>query len=451
MLEKLKEGRELAQFKNKWLSIMANLGKYNKMKHTYSLNNVERTGYGYKALILIVDGLRYTDLEDIKEFIEDSYGCMCIFNKSKRSNLVNADFIFSEPRKDKFKVIKGLKPWEVYLGNGYNGKPIIIDLVKYPHALITGGTRSGKSKMTDCIITNLICNCSDEELELYLAQVAKSDLVLYEDVKQCRAFSDTLIKTVKMLKHIENKMNERDKLIRPFRKKAKADNYIDYNKITKGNKMSTSYVIFDETSSIFSTNGDKKEDKDLKEEIVGLMRKIAQYGAGLGVFMFCSLQRPDAKNLDTFIKSQSTCNISFRQNNNKSSEIATGDSNIAIGLEQREFVYNTLNNSYGVVPIVDNKSIYNYIKPYIQPGHRTLFTDLKKLSSSKVSREKIEEKPKSTPIEFDMVNKKNNIEKNVSKIEGYIPYKPLENLNIIHEPKIITNTSKPTKGGKEKI
>lgn len=442
MFEGLKVSREIQWFKNKWISIMANTGKFNKMKDTFSLNNVEKTEYGFKALILIVDGLRYAELEEIKDVIEDNYGCMCIFNKSKRTNLINADFIFEGASKEEYRLIIDLKPWEVYLGNTYSKEPIVVDLIKYPHILITGGTRSGKSKMTDCIITNLICNCSIEELELYLIQVAKSDLILYEDVKQCRGFADNLNKAIKLLKHIENKMTERDKYIRPFRKKAEADNYIDYNKIKKNQPMSTVYVIFDETSSLFNTTGDTNDVKKLKDEIVSYMKKIAQYGAGLGIFLLCSLQRPDAKNLDPFIKSQSTCNISFRQNNSKSSEIATGDTTIAVGLEQREFVYNTILNNYGVVPLVNNKKIYELIKPYLQPGHRTIFEDEKKLNNIKSGGKEKVDVPKTEIPVFDKVTPQ------VIKSEPYEPYKGLA---IIEEPRTPIKTEKPKKGGRERI
>jgi len=445
MFEKLKEGREIAQFQNKWINIMSNLGKFNKMKQTYSLNNIEKTQYGYKGIILIVDGLRYKDLD----VIEDNYGCMCVLNKNKRSNIVYADFIFAEPNKDKYTPILNLKPWEVYLGNCYNGEPIIIDMIKYPHILITGGTRSGKSKMTDCIITGLICNCSIEELELYLSQVAKSDLILYEDVKQCRAFADTSEKTLTMLQHLDKKMEDRDKLIRPYRKKAQADNYQDYNKINKGNKLSTVFVVFDEMSSLFQTKGDCADIKSLKEEIVRLIRRIAQFGASLGVFLICSLQRPTVDNLDPFIKSQSTCIISFRQNNSKSSEVATDDSTMALGLEQREFVYKTNLSNYGIVPLVDNKKIYNFIQPSLQPNHRTIFVDLKKLNNIKISKEKVEEKPIETPI-FDKVsNMKPQI--NIFNIPNYVPYQDTKGFTVKEEPRIPIITEKPIKGGKEKI
>ena len=446
-MKAIMDGIKIAKFEKKWISLMANLGLYNKLKQTYSLNKTQITKYGYKSIILIVDGLSLDKLESNREYIQDSYGCMCVFNKAKRSNLIAAEFIFTTPIKLKYLPINKLKPWEIYLGNDYTGKPIIIDLIKWPHILITGGTRSGKSKMTDCILTNLITNSTEKELELYLCQVAKSDLILYEDAKQTRAFADTLDKTLVVLNHIEDKMNERSETIKPFRKKAMADNYMDYNKIRPMDKMSTVYIIFDEMSSLFNTKGCCKEDKEMKEIIVSKIEKIAQYGAGLGVFLICSLQRPTVDNISSFIKSQCTCKISFRQNNSKSSEVALDDPSMALGLEQREFIYYTNNYNYGLVPLVDNKSIYTAIKPFLESRHRDLFRDLEIIKNVKKSKEKVQEY---TPAHIYNKTAEEILKENIAQIDGYVPYSPSTNVIVIDKTKLQTVTEKPKKG-REKL
>lgn len=446
-MKAIMDGIKIAKFEKKWISLMANLGLYNKLKQTYSLNKTQITKYGYKSIILIVDGLSLDKLESNREYIQDSYGCMCVFNKAKRSNLIAAEFIFTTPIKLKYLPINKLKPWEIYLGNDYTGKPIIIDLIKWPHILITGGTRSGKSKMTDCILTNLITNSTEKELELYLCQVAKSDLILYEDAKQTRAFADTLDKTLIVLDHIENKMNERSETIKPFRKKAMADNYMDYNKIRPMDKMSTVYIIFDEMSSLFNTKGCTKEDKEVKEIIVSKIEKIAQYGAGLGVFLICSLQRPTVDNISSFIKSQCSCKISFRQNNSKSSEVALDDPSMALGLEQREFIYYTNNYNYGLVPLVDNKSIYKAIKPFLESRHRDLFRDLEIIKNIKKSKEKVQEY---TPTHIYNKTTEEILKENIAQIDGYVPYSSSTNVIVIDKTKLPTVTEKPKKG-REKL
>lgn len=440
-------GNKIAKFEKKWISLMSNLGLYNKLKQTYSLNKTEVTKYGFKSLILVVDGLSLEKLESNREYIQDSYGCMCVFNKSKRSNLISAEFIFTTPTSKVFCPLLKLKPTEIYLGNSYTGDPILIDMVKWPHILITGGTRSGKSKLTDCILTNLITNTTPKELELYLCQVAKSDLILYEDAKQTRAFADTLDKTLIVLDHIEEKMNERNETIKPFRKVAKADNYMDYNKIRATDKMSTVYVVFDEMSSLFNTKGCCKEEKEIKEIIVSKIEKIAQYGAGLGVFLICSLQRPTVDNISSFIKSQCTCKISFRQNNSKSSEVALDDPSMALGLEQREFIYYTSSYNYGLVPLVDNKVVYSLIKEFLEDRHRDLFRDLTLIKKVKKTKEKAEEY---IPTHIYHKTTEDILKENIAQIEGYVPYCPSSNVIVIDKTKPSTVTEK-TKRGREKL
>lgn len=477
MLDKLKEQikltKDLNQFEKKWISIMSHLGCINKLKQTFSLNNTTITPYGFKSSIYIVDGLNFEMLETKKSYIEDSYGCMLILNKNKRSNWISAEYVFKTPLDLKYKPIK-VKAWELYLGNGYNKEPIVVDLIKYPHALITGGTRSGKSKMDDCILTTLIYSCNEFELELYLCQVAKSDLVMYEDAIQCRAFADTLDKVVVVLEHLQTKMSGRDKLIKPIRKQAKGDNYQDYNKLYPNNPFSTVHVVFDEMASLFDTKGDDTDTKKKKERIVKLTDNIAQYGASLGIFLNCSLQRPTADKLSPFIKSQSTCIVSFRQNNSKSSEVALDDSKLALGLEQREFIYFTGSYSYGLVPYVYSNEIIEFIRPKLKPNHRTLFDDLRKLGKNDGStptpkkekgKEKIE-KDKVKPTEphilpktnmtFERVDpgiiieKQNKRIENIKKIPNFVPYDPKATI-IIDGTKIPAKTEKPIKKGREKI
>ena len=56
-------GNKIAKFEKKWISLMANLGLYNKLKQTYSLNKTQVTEYGYKSLFLITDGLSLDKFE----------------------------------------------------------------------------------------------------------------------------------------------------------------------------------------------------------------------------------------------------------------------------------------------------------------------------------------------------------------------------------------------------
>lgn len=416
----IKKNSLIGTLKTEWVENMAQQGLYNKSGNIFSLNNIEVTEYGFKGDIFIVHGLSYKNLEDKLEVVQENLGCMITLNRNKNSQWINFKMIFKIRRDKKFEVVKQDKPFELYIGNDYSGNPVFVNLKDFPHMLITGGTRSGKSCLMDCILTNLVCNISPKDVNLYLCQIAKDDLVLYEDLEHTRAYGDTLDKVLDILNYLlYTVIPMRATAIKPYRKKALANNYHDYNKLKFVNKLETILVCFDEMSSLYDKKGGTKESLDKKKEITYLIDEIARMGASLGVFLLCSLQRPTADNLSTMVKSQSTVNISFRQNNSKSSEVATDDANLALGLKQREFVYNDDSWKYAVVPLVDNKEIYKNLEPFIKPHHRNLFDDLNKLknrSGVKKNKEKVEDRSHLTHTE------KQILEKNIAKIEGYVPY-----------------------------
>lgn len=146
------EKQMIKKFTNEWINLMTNCKAYNTNKDTFSLNDIEITNFGVRCNIFVgLSGLTAEILESLTEKIESKYGCMLILNKSKRSKFVKAEFIFFAPEDLEFEIIKGLKPWEIYIGNDFSGKPIIVDMIKYPHILISGGTRSGKEVISFCL------------------------------------------------------------------------------------------------------------------------------------------------------------------------------------------------------------------------------------------------------------------------------------------------------------
>lgn len=432
------------KFKDEWINIMAHSDLYNKLHCTYSLNNIKFKDYGIECDIYIVPPLTYAILDNKIDVIQENLNCLVILNHGKVSKWIKARFIYNECDTKCFEKVPLKNPFELYVGNDYSGLPIIVNLKDYPHLLISGGTRSGKSKMADCIIANSVVNFSPQELQLYLCQAAKSDLILYEDLEHTRAFADSLDKIMSVLSYVTSVlMPERDKLIRPYRKKAKADNYHDYNKLKKTEKIPTTLIIFDEMSSLYQINGEGGDEKKLKQAITELIDRIAQFGASLGCFLISSVQKPTVKNLSSFVKSQSTANISFRQNNSKSAEVATDDAKLPLGLKQREFVYYLDNWNYGIVPWINNQEVYEMIEPSLAPNHRTLFDDLKKMNNRGGIKNKSKRKDESQETHFKTETQV--LEENIKKINGFVTYENPTGKTIIDGTKTPTKTRRPIK------
>lgn len=436
------------KFKKVWVEMMALTGLYNANNKTYSPNTIKMTNYGISTSIYKVPPLTFDKLNNIIDVLQENLGCMILFHHSRFSQFISAKFIFNPRDGIKFKVIKQKYPWEIYIGNDYSGKPIIVDTSKYVHILESGGTRSGKSVQQSAILTNLIANFNEKELQLYLCQVAKSDLILFKSCVQVRAFASTLEQIHQILDYLVNiEMPRRSKLIEPYRECAKASNFKDYNKINKSDKIVTTFVVFDETSSLAQETN--KDVKKIKDKIVFYMDEIARYGASLGVCLLTSLQRPTRDNLSPLVKSQCTTCISFRQNNSKSSEVALDDPSLALGLEQREFVYRLASKdaNYGLVPWVTDIELEKIIKKYKKP-HRTLFDELIKMQVRGIHKNKVNLVECGTHIKTE----KEILEENIKKIKDFVPYEnPTGKTIIKDETKINNNTQKPIMKGKVKI
>lgn len=392
-LNKIKEditlNNEINCLINEWKDIMYELGLHTNTYNTYTLLNIEKKPYGYHCNIYATKGLDLEELEKAKPYIETGLGCIFLFYTKKGKKVAEAKFITEGFGGDKIKYVPPkTSPFELYLGNSVDGIPVIISVKDVSHFLLSGSNGSGKSRMLDCMITTLIYNCDETELELYLAQIAKNDLVIYEDAKCCRAFCETLSEVEIMLEHIMIKMDERSKLIKPMRKDFKGSDVSDYNKIHSDRKLSACWIIFDEIASIMDKTGDDKDTTKQKSKITKMIEEIARIGRALGIFIGVCLQRPTAQMLSPTVKSQTNLKISFAQNNIKSSEVATDDPHIAIGLDDRVAVYSCRARGFDFVktPFINDKIIEQYIKPKSQRGHRNLFTDLKKIKSDKSSQ-----------------------------------------------------------------
>ena len=436
------------KFKNQWKRIMSFSGLFNSMKFTYSPNRIKVTNYGIKTDIYIVPPLTFKEIDNAREMLQENLGCMILFNHSKFSSFINAKFIFNPHESDDYKVIKQKYPWEIYIGNNYAGEPIIVDISKYVHIGEYGGTRSGKSVQQSVILTNIIANIPPSDVALYLCQVAKSDLILFKACQHTKAFAHTLEEILQVLDYLVNtEMPRRSALIEPYRECAKASNFKDYNQLKNTEKMVFTYVVFDEMSSLFQEQD--KDKKKIKDAIVFYTEEIARYGASLGIVICASLQRPTRDNMSPMVKSQCTTVISFRQNNSKSSEVALDDANIALGLEQRQFVYRLASKDveYGIVPWVKDIELQNIIKKYKKP-HRTLFDDLAKLQHRDGV---VKNRKKLVEVGTHIKTEKEILEENTSKIDGFVPYDTHTGMKIVDKTKTTGSTSKPLARGRVKI
>jgi hypothetical protein len=373
--EKIKTKEEKVKINEmieKWKDIMYQTKTYNQNNDIFTFANIKCEDFGFKALLYCPVGLTFKALDEIQDKIEDGLNCIFIYNKERLDEYMDIRIVMQISSDKEYNPPK-TRAWEIYIGDKFDGTPIIVDLNKWCQVLLSGTTGGGKSKLLDCSIATQVFNHTPKDLELFLIQLDKCDLLLYKNATICKGFADDLDKAVVILEYLEQENKRRTSLVASVKQKGLGSNITDYNALNKKNKQPTIWVAIDEMASIAEKGSDSKGVKEKKKIVDDLLASVAQYGRSNNIFLISCLQRPSALLLNTFVKSLSNLKISFRQSNQKSSEISTDDSKIALDLPIRVAVFKTLAYDFLQTPFISDPIIMGYIKPKLDEFHDTIF------------------------------------------------------------------------------
>lgn len=419
--EKIKEQKEKVKKENKikaeknrktrkliedWDEIMFQTGMYNQYDEIFTLSDIEVEEFGFKANLHCPKGLTFKSLETILSVIEDNLHCIFIYNKSRLDDCMEVRIVQRISKDKKFKPPQ-TKPWEIYIGDQFDGTPIIVNLNDWCQVMLTGTTGSGKSKLLDCALATQVYNHMPYDLELYLLQLDKCDLALYEDSRICKGFADNLDKAIVILEHLRKELDKRNELVKSVKKKGKGSNITDYNRLNPMNTQPTIWVVLDEMASIHEKPSDNEIVKYKKKYIDDMLAAIAQFGRSNNVFLICCIQRPTADMINSFTKAMCNLKIAFKASNSKSSEVATDDAKIALDLEKRVAVFKLLSYDFLQTPWIDDPLIMKYIGKIQEPHHFTIF-------DTKWGQDKLEEVKKMVKKEGKS-SKKNNDDNEVQQ------------------------------------
>ena len=448
--------KQISKLVYTWKQIMAESGIKNNSYDTLTLSHIKIENYGFSARIYTPYGLNFDILENLKPSIEHGIGCTFTYKYKRMSQFVTCQIITKPIEETDFKVIK-TKPWELYLGTGIDSKPIIVNMLKFPHLIDTGATGMGKTKLIDCITTNSIYNCTPEELGLFLIQVDKCDQAVYRRCKHTRAYADTIEKALAVTNYLLKLVEHRNKQLESYIDNGTANNIFDYNKHNPKCKWVYYYLIIDEYSSLMPDDcSDSKETKDMKKNIQGNMERIAQLSRSTGLYIILGLQRSTINKLPSYIKAMMNVNVAFRANNSRSSQVAI-DCDDAVFLDAREAIVKINEMQYMKTVTLTNKMIVDWIdkfrvsKALYKDNFRyNDYLDKKDSKTSKKSQknEKIKQNSivqRIDNIDFSKVDpicittKEKEKEANIKKIPHFVPYNPNTNLKIIDETKIPAN------------
>lgn len=345
--------KSINELENNWLATMIGAGIKNKSEesNTFEIVEIAERDYGYDCKIQIPYGISFDKLESLVPTIQTNLNCICELNKDKFDTYATLKIINNPLNNLKYEVVE-TQPYELLLGFTYDGKPYKINMLEDTHLLVGGIRGSGKSRLQFIALTTLLKNHNDNEVEIYLMELLKKDLKKFKDLPQVKMFCDTLEDSRVMIDRIGKIIEKRADKIDAFN----SENIFEYNKIAKI-KMKYVYIFADEYSLFMTEDSDSDEEKECKEDILSVIKKIAKLGRSVGIFFISGLQRSTVTEINSLVKSQ-MCRCSFAQLSERDSENIIGITH-AKGLKPQECILFTGHEYVRLKTPYINNSIIN--------------------------------------------------------------------------------------------
>jgi hypothetical protein len=343
------------QIRRKWKQITYSKSQFtNRLEKTLKIWVIERTDYGHIITVELPYGFTAENLEKDLSIFKEGLGYKTIHLESEK-NIVRMYCV----KKYEFKDYIPLKlpPNKLLIADGLI-EPIIVDMNKFPHVLIGGDTGTGKSRILLLILSNLIKWC--ENVDVYLLQIRKNDLGVFQNCAQVKVNSKTLPEVLEALKKIDTECRRREKLIDNIKGYY---NIEDYNKIACY-KLKYVYVVIEEFSFLNISRGDSKEEKKLKAECLKHIKMIVNVGRSSGVFLITALQKPTNDSIPSDIKAQLCTRVSLKIADEPAAIVILGNGK-ASKLQERELICRTLDEQQGYSYTIDHNMVMENIKSRI--------------------------------------------------------------------------------------
>lgn len=391
-----KEAKDSREFIQKFADLMFQLNLKNKFSDTFGLYLDEKTDYGYKARLYIAEGLSFLELQKKKHIIEENL--FCIWNMEIIPFSPFAPVTIMTKPLDQLKEYETpkLKNYEMWLGVNFDFKPIIINCNKNQHFLFSGATGSGKTSWVNMILLSWILSCKPEEIEIYLADISKDEFCNYADVSHIRYYANSVEELYKICVRLRLKVEKRIRAISQLRKQGIATNIYEFNAHSLKNKlpqMTYCFLLIDEFSIIIPEKHESEKIKSMKNYILDSIKFLSKESRSGGVFVINGTQKVVKDELPSIIKNQAAVRVSFRSNDEISSQVIMGN-NSAVGLPERTAVYSITgggNQKYLFSPYITTDRIEKLLKPHIQRNKvmnidSTHFQESFEVTHSKVTR-----------------------------------------------------------------
>jgi len=187
----------------------------------------------------------------------------------------------------------------VGMGEDVSGKPVIANVLKWPHILIAGATGSGKSVLLHSIIQSILFRATPTEVSFIMVDPKRVELSLYNGIPhlQTPVIVDS-DKTINAFKWAVDEMERRYKLFQQLGVR----NLQDFNKTTDTPQLPYVIMIVDELADLMAFAANEME---------MLITRIAQKARATGIFMILATQRPSVDVITGLIKANIPTRVSL--------------------------------------------------------------------------------------------------------------------------------------------
>ena len=342
------------KIKNKWNKIINSKSNFtNKLGKSIKIWSISKEDYGYKLVIELPYSYTFNDLEKDLDIFREGLRLSSIQIQGE-GNIIELNCIEEFSFKD-YVPIK-LPANQLLIAAGLTN-PITVNMNSFPHMLIGGDTGTGKSRILLLIITNLINSCKD--VDIHLLQLRKNDLGVFNNCIQVKSNANTLEEILDTLTDIDTECRKREKLIDNTKGYYSIE---DYNKANK--PLNYIYVVIEEFSFLNKSQGDSKEEKQLKQKCLKHIKTIVNVGRSSGVFLITALQKPTSDSIPSDIKAQLCTRISLRIDDGPAAKVILGNEH-STELKERELIIRTLEEEKGYSYTIDHNNIMENIKDSI--------------------------------------------------------------------------------------
>jgi S-DNA-T family DNA segregation ATPase FtsK/SpoIIIE len=264
-----------------------------------SIKSDTKTATGRKVVLTLPCGMKPSQIETLEEELAYNFNSHVVFDRCGKEIIIYLNnsslpsLIEYTPHE-----LTGTIPF--YLGETITVE-MTLDLPSLPHMLIGGETGSGKTKLIQLILTQLIPNSL---VELYVCDFGKTDLSFTSQ------YGATFVSSDQGLFSIIDELHQELFSRLDFLQNKGFENILSLNK--EETYLKHKVLVIDELAVFRPKSGMEKEEKARLLQAFGKLEDIAGVGRKAGIHLILGTQFPNKDVIPPLLRENLPCRICFK-------------------------------------------------------------------------------------------------------------------------------------------